>query len=216
MTRVNDFLTVKIPSHDVFVYVDVGSWIMLGTRNVCVVLRQGLRNILGTGIVPGKSCFSSPNLKTPCFPSYIMYSWFLPLCKEYVINMLTLALNSLFHFFVDVPMYVGVGSWILLVKWSVCIVKSQTQVPRNIVGIGVVPSKSLFFFLLFPSFLARLKFLVSCITACRCDFYNYARNMACLKCNAERPKEQPTVDYEDHEWRRSNWLGEKTPSGYII
>ncbi|KAG5022188.1 hypothetical protein JHK82_018056 [Glycine max] len=38
----------------------------------------------------------------------------------------------------------------------------------------------------------------------KCDFYNYARNMACLKCNAERPKEQPTVDYEDHEWRRSN------------
>ncbi|TKY44795.1 Zinc finger protein VAR3 [Spatholobus suberectus] len=38
----------------------------------------------------------------------------------------------------------------------------------------------------------------------KCDFYNYARNMACLKCNTERPKEQPTIDYEDHEWRRSN------------
>ncbi|RDX86485.1 Zinc finger protein VAR3, chloroplastic [Mucuna pruriens] len=37
-----------------------------------------------------------------------------------------------------------------------------------------------------------------------CDFYNYARNMACLKCNTGRPKEQPTIDYDDHEWRRSN------------
>lgn len=55
---------------NVFAHADVGSWIMLGTRNVCVVPRQGLGSILGIGIVPSKSSFSSI-MKTPCFPSYL-------------------------------------------------------------------------------------------------------------------------------------------------
>lgn len=34
----------------------------------------------------------------------------------------------------------------------------------------------------------------------RCDFYSYARNMACLKFNTECPKEQPIMDYyADHK-----------------
>ncbi|KAF1881518.1 hypothetical protein Lal_00021497 [Lupinus albus] len=38
----------------------------------------------------------------------------------------------------------------------------------------------------------------------RCAFYNYSRNMACLKSNIGRLEHQPTSDYEEHMWRRSS------------
>lgn len=35
---------------------------------------------------------------------------------------------------------------------------------------------------------------------CRCDFFNYRRNMMCRNCNCERPRQEISAEYQEHLW----------------
>ena len=125
------------------------------------------------------------------------------------------AISSLFYFYIKFSMYAGVISWILRLKESVFVVKSQIQIPSNILEIGAVQSKSIDFLPL-PKLIALKKInFILCIALCRCDFYNYARNTKCLKCNIKQPKEQPNNENEEHIWRRRNWLKKNTRLNFV-
>ena len=46
-------------------------------------------------------------------------------------------------------------------------------------------------------------FINTWVAFCRCDFLNYRKNMVCLKCNCERPKEAAAAsEYEEQLWKR--------------